>query len=71
MDPLRLAIPRLEYTTEYLLSYLCVIGELYASGKFKELKGGLFPVDYVNKGFYHFGAQYKFEEKEEFDSITS
>ena len=60
MDSLRLAVPRCEYTDEYLISYLSVIGQAFANGDFKNLTGGLIPLEYVDNGFYHFGGHYEF-----------
>jgi len=53
-----------------MIAYLSVVGQLYAEGRFKSLKGGLFPIDYVDNGFYHFGGKYNFEDKKEFEEIT-
>lgn len=58
MDSLRMAIPRETYTNDQLLSRLSIFGKAHKEGIFKNLKGGLVPVDYVDDGFYHFGAKY-------------
>lgn len=69
MDSLRLAIPRNEYRDEQMISYLSIIGEAYANGDFKQLKGGLLPIDFVDNGFYHFGGSYNMVDGQEFDQM--
>jgi len=69
MDSLRLAIPRNEYTAEQMISYLSIIGEAFARGNFKEMKGGLTPIDFVDTGFYHFGGSYNIIDDSEFDKM--
>ncbi len=71
MDSLRLAVPRCEYSNEQMISFLSIIGEAYAKGKFQELKGGLTPLDYVDNGFYHFGGKYSYHDEEEFRKIAT
>ena len=67
MDTLRLAIPRNQYTDDEMISQLRVIGAFFVAKGFADLKGGLEPIEYVDNGFYHFGATYNFNDKEEFD----
>ena len=57
------------HSDEELESSLMLIGEAYAQGMFSRLEGGLTPLDYVDDGFYHFGAEYDIVNKSEFDSI--
>lgn len=37
---------------------------------FANLKAGLEPIDYVDSGFYHFGATYNYLDREEFDETV-
>ncbi|XP_064632604.1 tryptophanase-like [Lineus longissimus] len=66
LDALRLAIPRNLYSDDELISQLSVIGEAFVRGAFRSLKAGLSPIDYIDNGFYHFGAKYNFVDEEEF-----
>jgi hypothetical protein len=63
IDSLRLAVPRNEYENEKLIAYLSIIGKAYKNGNFKNLKGGLKPLNYVDDGFYHFGGSYEYNDK--------
>ncbi|MFA6072605.1 MAG: beta-eliminating lyase-related protein [Candidatus Woesearchaeota archaeon] len=71
MDSLRLAIPRDVYSNNEILSVLNVLGEAFKIGKFKSIKGGLKPRNYVGDGFYHFGGEYDVVDKNEFNAINN
>jgi len=71
MDSLRLAIPRNQYSDDELMSSLMVIGEAFASGLFERLEGGLYPKNYVDNGFYHFGGEYEFRKMAEFNATVT
>ena len=66
IDSLRLAVPRNQYESEKMIAFLSVIGEAFKNGDFKNLSGGLKPLDYVDNGFYHFGGNYEYIDKFEF-----
>ena len=70
MDSLRLAVPREVYNREHLLRALSVVGVAYQIGFFDHLTGGLTPLDYVDNGFYHFGAKYELNDEEEFNETV-
>lgn len=70
MDSLRLAIPRNQYSGDEIISQLMVIGHAFERGIFKEVIGGLYPKEYIDDGFYHFGANYDIRNVEEFDNIV-
>ena len=61
-------LPKLAHSDEELISILLPIGEAYARGVFSRLEGGLRPRNYVDDGFYHFGAEYDVIDEAEFDS---
>ena len=67
IDSLRLAVPRNQYESEKMIAILSIIGTAFKNGNFKDLKGGLKPINYVDDGFFHFGGSYEFNNKDEFD----
>jgi tryptophanase len=70
MDSLRLAIPRNQYSDDEMISQLIVIAEAYTSGLFQNVQGGLYPKDYIDNGFYHFGGEYDFRKPDEFSETV-
>lgn len=70
MDSLRLAIPRNQYSDDEMLSQLIVIAEAYTRGHLSNVQGGLYPKDYIDNGFYHFGGEYDFRKPEEFNQTV-
>lgn len=66
MDSLRLAIPRNQYSADEMLSQLIVVAEAYMQGLLQNVQGGLHAKDYIDNGFYHFGAEYDIRKPEEF-----
>jgi len=70
MDSLRLAIPRNQYSDNKLISQLIVIAEAYMCGFLANVQGGLYPKDYIDNGFYHFGGEYDFLKPEEFQETV-
>lgn len=71
MDSLRLAIPRNQYSSSEIMSQLQVLGEAFRRGAFEKLNSGLYPKNYIDNGFYHFGADYSFKKREEFESTVT
>ena len=71
MDSLRLAVPRNQYSDNEMMSQLMVIGEAFSSGLFKDLEGGLYPKEYIDNGFYHFGGEYDFRNPSEFNDTVA
>ena len=57
MDSLRLAFARNTYLTEVINETLSLVGIAHKEGMFRDLSGGLKPVDYNDRGFYHFGMK--------------
>lgn len=58
MDSLRYAVPRETYSTELLVELSRAVGRAFSAGVFSRLHGGLQPVGFNTRGFYHFGSVY-------------